>query len=144
MRRYFRVRALRWFSRKSLNAGRRLSLWSWRRMLINLPDEELDACLSEAGISRAELFSPARTKSGYLQRMSRMMRHFKVDRDEVRPRYHGALREAERVCAHCMNVGRCRRWLEWGRSNDAPRVFCPNAELWDEIAAQQQKAAGLK
>ena len=43
MRRYFRVRALRWFSRKSLNTGRRLSLWSWRRMLINLPDEELDA-----------------------------------------------------------------------------------------------------
>lgn len=113
-------------------------------MLVNLPDEELDACLSEAGISRTELFSRSQTKSGYLQRMTRMMRHFRVDRDGVRPRYQGALREAERVCAHCMNVGRCKRWLEWGRSNDAPRVFCPNAELWDEIAAQQQKPAGQK
>ncbi len=28
-----------------------------------------------------------------------------------------------------------RAWLAWGLGKDAPRVFCPNAELFDEISA---------
>jgi hypothetical protein len=66
--------------------------------------------------------------------MARMMRHFQADPETMPPRYWGAVREAERVCAHCKSAKRCRRWLDWGRHNAAPRVFCPNAELFESMA----------
>lgn len=74
--------------------------------------------------------------------MTAMMRHFNLNSDGAAPRYHGALRDAERVCMNCATVKRCKRWLEWGRRNDAPRVFCPNAALFDEVASDQRNAPG--
>ena len=67
--------------------------------------------------------------------MAKLLEHFEVDLERVLPKYWGALRDAERVCAHCRNVKRCRVWLAGGFGKDAPRVFCPNAELFDEISA---------
>ena len=52
----------------------------------------------------------------------------------VRPRYWGALKDAERVCTHCTQKKRCDRWHDWGVRNNAPFIFCPNARLFDEIA----------
>ena len=43
------------------------------------------------------------------------------------------VKDAERVCIHCGNTARCRRWLNRGAADDAPRLFCPNAELFDEM-----------
>jgi hypothetical protein len=37
-------------------------------------------------------------------------------------------------------VGRCQHWFHGRLSDDAPRSFCPNAELYEEIAASQQQA----
>ena len=67
--------------------------------------------------------------------MAKLLEHFKVDPERALPRYWGALRDSERICARCRNAKRCRAWLSWGLGKDAPRVFCPNAELFDEISA---------
>jgi len=62
------------------------------------------------------------------------MVHFGIDPKRAVLGHWGAMREAERTCACCGNARRCRRWFEWGLRNDAPRVFCPNAERFDDIA----------
>ncbi|MFQ5973819.1 MAG: hypothetical protein ACE5Q3_15950, partial [Alphaproteobacteria bacterium] len=46
------------------------------------------------------------------------------------------LKLADNLCAYCQSVGRCRRWLHWGRRNDAPRMFCPNSEFFSSIEAR--------
>jgi hypothetical protein len=50
------------------------------------------------------------------------------------------LRDPEQVCAHCLMVGRCQHRFHGRLSDDAPRSFCPNTELYEEIAASQQQA----
>ena len=67
--------------------------------------------------------------------MAKLFEHFKVDPEHTLPRYWGALKDAERICARCRNVKRCSAWLAWGLGKDAPRVFCPNAALFDENSA---------
>jgi hypothetical protein len=69
--------------------------------------------------------------------MLRMMWYFSADPGQVAPRFWGALRDAEQVCAHCLVVGRCQRWFHGRLSDDDPRSFCPNAELYEEIADSQ-------
>jgi hypothetical protein len=66
--------------------------------------------------------------------MAVMMRHFGLDIDDAIQNHWDALRRAERTCVRCSNVKRCRNWVVWDLHNDAPRVFCPNADLFDEIA----------
>lgn len=116
------------------NAERRVELH-----LSDLNDDELGHALADAGLTRSDL--PTIFGSGHRRRrlMTRMMSHFRVDPKRAALGYQAALRDAERVCANCANVKRCRRWFDWGRRNDAPRVFCPNAELFDEVAEQQRR-----
>ena len=123
-------------------ASRQFAYWSSQRPTDFLPDCERDRCLREAGITPAEFRSAGKSARGFRGRMTAMMRHFRLDPDAATPRYHGALRDAERVCMNCATVKRCKNWLEWGRRNDAPRVFCPNAALFDEVASNQRKASG--
>ena len=122
--------------------SRRLAGWSAMHPTGYPPDPERERCLREAGISPAELRSAGKAARGFRGRMTAMMRHFRFNPDAAAPRYHGALRDAERVCMNCTTVSRCKRWLEWGRRNDAPRVFCPNAALFDDAASDQRKAPG--
>ena len=51
-----------------------------------------------------------------------------------------AMRDAERDCADCGNVRRCRRWLAQETADD-PQLFCPNAPLFSVIAARLANAA---
>jgi hypothetical protein len=37
-----------------------------------------------------------------------------------------------------VTIGRCQRWSYRRPPAGAPRQFCPNAELFDEIAASQK------
>ena len=120
--------------------SRRFAGWSAMHPVGYPADPERDRCLREAGITPAELCRAGKSARGFRGRMTAMMRHFRLDPDAAAPRYRGALRDAERVCMNCTTVRRCKGWLEWGRRNDAPRVFCPNAALFDEAAADQRKA----
>ena len=112
--------------------------WWWRRHLSRLSDRETDSVLADAGLSRSDLPVVLRSECGRRRLMIRTMIHFKVDPKAAALRYWGAFRDAERVCIQCGNVRRCRRWHLWGRHNDAPRVFCPNAQLFDDMARDRR------
>ena len=120
---------------------RALALWwhAWRKRTHNErpPKEVVDHTRADAALSRADVDSArAQVRSD----MSRMMRHFEVDPVRIAPGFGAALREAERICAQCVAVGRCRRWFQRQPTDDAPRLFCPNAELYEDIAISQRRA----
>ncbi len=50
-------------------------------------------------------------------------------------RYPAAVENARNSAADEDFRNDSRAWLAWGFGKDAPRVFCPNAELFDEISA---------
>jgi Family of unknown function (DUF6455) len=69
--------------------------------------------------------------------MARMARHFGLEPAQIPPRFRDRLRSAERTCEQCASIGRCQRWSYRQPGADAPLLFCPNARLFDEIAASQ-------
>ncbi len=115
---------------RSWMAERRL-----RGKIADLSEQELGRALHDLGLTRPDLFTVSKRNPNRRNRMAKLLEHFEVDPERVLPKYWGALRDAEKVCALCRNVKRCRAWLAWGFGKDAPRVFCPNAELFDEISA---------
>ncbi len=116
-----------------------LRIWLAERQLrgkiADLSEQELGRALHDLGMTRSDLFTVSKRNPDRRNRMAKLLEHFKVDPERALPRYWGALKDAERVCSGCRNVKRCRAWLAWGFGKDAPRVFCPNAELFDEISA---------
>ncbi len=113
--------------------------WRLKHHLSRLSDREVDLALADAGLSRGDLSTVLRAGNARHGLMTRTMAHFGVDPKAAALRYWRAFRDAERVCAHCTNVKRCRRWHDWGVSNDAPRMFCPNARLFDEMARNRRR-----
>ena len=124
-RRYRRaeVAVVRWNTAKPL-----------RRRLSRSSDCDLDLALAAAGMKRSDLFTPFRGNARHRKRLAAMMAHLQVDRDLAVEAFWPQLREADTHCADCPKVRRCMRLLKWGGRNDAARVFCPNAALFDEIA----------
>jgi hypothetical protein len=118
-----------------------LARWwrGWRRQAQDerLPSDPTVRAVAEAALARAD---PASARAVVHDDMSRMMRHFGIELAEVPQQFWGRLSNAERVCAQCASIGRCQRWSYRQPSQDAPRLFCPNAELFDEIAASQRQA----
>jgi hypothetical protein len=80
-----------------------------------------------------------RTNPSSEQDAARMGAHFGADLAQVRPDWLGVVRDAERVCACCETVERCHAWFASGRDKDSPRLFCPNAETFDQLAAAQDR-----
>ena len=124
-RRYRRaeVTVVRWNTAKPL-----------RRRLSRSSDQALDRALSAARMARGDLFTPFKGNARHRKRLAAMMTRFGVDRALAAEVHWPALREAESLCADCPNVRRCARLLKWGLRDDAARVFCPNAALFDQIA----------
>ena len=114
-----------------IKSGRRLRL-----SLRHLSSDEVDRALRATGRSRAELFTAFKGNPRHRRRLAFMLHHFGVDPDFATHSCWEAVRQADHTCMRCRNVGRCRSWMSWGARNDAPRIFCPNAKLLDEIAAQ--------
>ena len=111
---------------------------AWRRQAGNdQPLEDVSTRrLADAVLFRADLVS---ARDQVHHDMLRMMWYFSVNPGQVPPRFRGALRDAEQVCAHCLVVGRCQHWFHGRLCDDAPRSFCPNAELYEEIAISQRR-----
>lgn len=115
-------------------ALRRLAL-AWRRSAAASPDpwhadDVLERDLRDVHLTREDLRG-ARADSP--ADMRRMMERFGIEANRVPAVYLGALRDAERVCAQCTAARRCHRWFEGDSTADAPRLFCPNASLFQEI-----------
>lgn len=109
------------------------------RSLGRLSDAEIDEALKAAGLCREGLFIARNAIARHRTRMAHMLAMLGIDiADAVRDHWT-ALKDADQRCSLCPNVGRCRRWLEWGQVNDAPQVFCPNAGVFDAIGADQAK-----
>ncbi len=106
-----------------------------RGEIADLSEPELDRALHDLDLTRRDLFTISKRNPDHRNRMAKLLEHFEVDPGRALPRYWGALKDAERVCARCRNVKRCRAWFAWRLGKDAPRVFCPNAALFDEISA---------
>ena len=92
--------------------------------------------LADAALARADVIS---VRDQVHHDMLRMMWYFSVNPEQVPPQFRDALRDAEQVCAQCLAVGRCQHWFHGRLSDDAPRSFCPNAELYEQIARSQQQ-----
>jgi hypothetical protein len=125
-RRYRRaeVTLVRWNTAKPL-----------RRRLSRTSDQALDRALSAARMDRGDLFTPFKGNAKHRKRMAAMMARFRLDRTRACESFWPELREAENVCADCSKVRRCVRLQKWGLRRDAARLFCPNAALFDKIAA---------
>jgi hypothetical protein len=106
-----------------------------RGKMADLSEQELDRALHDLGLTRRDLFTVSKRNPGHRNRMAKLLEHFEVDPERALLQSWGAIKDAEKVCARCRNVKRCRVWVAWGVGKDAPRVFCPNAELFDEISA---------
>ncbi len=106
------------------------------RSLTTFSSKDLDRLLASLGKSRPDLFTDFKGNAKHRLRLAHMFKHFGVDREHAARSHWNALRNADHVCACCTNVRRCRNWFSWGMNNDAPRIFCPNAELLDELAGQ--------
>ena len=109
-----------------------------RQSLRHLSSDEVDRALRAAGKSRAELFTVDKGNARHRRRLAFMLHHFRVDPDFATHSCWEAVRQADHACMQCRNVRRCRSWMSWGARNDAPRIFCPNAEVLDEIASQNR------
>lgn len=101
--------------------------------LVRLSDRELDGLLARAGRARGELFSDFSDNAAHRRLMGHMMARFGLDLAALVRRRWRELRRAEGLCVQCANKGRCRRWLEWGRDNPAPTVFCANFPLFAQL-----------
>jgi hypothetical protein len=108
------------------------------KRLADYYDDELDEILAATGKSRADLFTVFKGNTKHRQLLGKMMKHFGVNRRRATRHYWNALKMAEQTCSRCTNSTRCRSWLSWGSKNDAPRIFCPCAPLFDEIACANQ------
>jgi len=108
------------------------------RPLCDSTDAELDRALAAAGRSRADLFAVTPGNAPHRQRMAQLIAHFGIAPHFAAGHFWDTLRAADGVCLRCGNRRRCKSWLEWPVSNDAPRVFCPNAKTFDAIAFCQK------
>ncbi len=107
-----------------------------RKSVGQLSDEELDRLLASTGRTRRDLFTVFQGNATHRRLMALMIQHFGLDLDHAIQNHWDSLKQAERTCVRCSNVKRCRNWVVWDRRNDAPRIFCPNADFFDEISSE--------
>jgi hypothetical protein len=103
----------------------------------DLSDDEIDEALAHAGLMRKDLFTPNNAIAQYRFRMACMVTALGIDVEQMVKDHWASLKDADFNCSRCTETGRCLRWLEWGRPNAAPTVFCPNAPVFMSIAAEQ-------
>lgn len=103
------------------------------RDLANFSNKELANLLANARIGRSELFTDFKGNRRHRQLMGQMLSRFDIDRELACEHHWRKLVHAERACSQCANAQKCRRWLAWGRRNDAPNVFCRNAGLFTQM-----------
>jgi len=103
------------------------------RTLVGFSNKELTDLLANAGMRRSDLFAGREGTPRHRRLMGHMLVRFGIDRETACQHSWRSLAQAERACAQCANAGKCERWLAWGRTNNAPTVFCRNAGLFTQM-----------
>lgn len=95
---------------------------------------ELDHVLSDAGISRCDVWRLVHGHPGAARHFTEMLRRLGVD-EAAAP---GAeLRELQWNCNDCQTWRECRDWLAAPAEDEAYREFCPNAAAFEQMAVEQ-------
>lgn len=115
---------------------RKRALRRLNRDLAGLTNKELADLLAKAGLRRSELFTGFKGNLRHRRLMGQMLSRFDIDRETACEHHWRQLVHAEKACARCRNVEKCRKWLAWGRNNSAPYVFCLNAGLFAQMRQQ--------
>ncbi len=115
------------------NLRRKRVLRHLNRDLAGFSNKQLADLLAKARMRRSDLFTDFTGNRANRQLMGHMLSHFDIDRELACEHQWHKLVHAEGACAQCANVEKCRRWLAWGRNNDAPNVFCRNAGLFTQM-----------
>lgn len=102
-------------------------------------DAEIDAALKKSELGRADLFQPESSIAPHCHRIAAMIAAQGLDPVTLTRDFWPELKEMDHRCAHCGNTRRCERWLKWGRVNNAPRMFCPNATAFEAIRQKTEK-----
>ncbi len=115
----------------------RLSRWR-----SGTPTEDPEAVARSLGELGLDPFDMRTAREGSEGDLRRMMLRFGLDPDSLPTGWLASLRDAERACAHCLEVGRCRRFFASDEGPEAARNFCPNAEIFEDMAERLRKSAG--
>ncbi len=102
-------------------------------------DRSIDEALTAHGLGRADLFTPETTFAPHRHRIAAMLVIHGLSPRDIARDHWAELKDADHRCAYCVNTKRCGRWLRWGRQNDAPRMFCPNAATFEQIKVSTTK-----
>ena len=105
------------------------------RTLDELSDDEIDDALARARLTRTDLFAPNDAIAQHRVRMAFMLASLGINVGQAVREHWASLKRADHNCSRCTQTGRCHRWLEWGRPNTGPQVFCHNATFFMSIDA---------
>ena len=106
------------------------------RPLGRASDRAIDTALAARDRTRADLFSASTASLPHRQRMAAMLAMCRLPVEKATASHWETLKDADHACAHCPNPQRCENWLRWGRLNDAPRNFCPNAQTFENMRSE--------
>ncbi len=98
-------------------------------------DSSIDEALVARGLARADLFTLGTISAPHRHRITAMLVIQGLPPRDFATHHWPELKAADHRCAYCVNIKRCESWLRWGRKNDAPRMFCPNAATFEQIKA---------
>ena len=89
--------------------------------------------LNDIGLERTELEMLVQTPPDVFERQSEMARRFDLQDSDFGADRHDYALVVDR-CAHCGAAGECREFLAAPDAKPADATFCPNAELYGELA----------
>lgn len=106
-----------------------------RKPLGRLTDEQIDEALGKKNAKRTDLFKPSLGlgNAPHRHRISSMVATHGLSPELLVENHWEELKRADHYCAFCQQTKRCERWLQWGRTNDAPDMFCPNASMFKSL-----------
>lgn len=123
------VEAIKWHA-SAMRARQRFA-----EELAALGPQELGRVLADAGFQRSDLGALMEHGPHSRALLEGMLDRLAVDRDKLRAD-RTLLREIEHNCALCETQKRCRHWLKGDSDPKAYRKFCPNAETFDRLKAE--------
>lgn len=101
------------------------------RPLGRTADSKIDEALATRTLERADLFKRGNTFAPHRHRIAAMLAVHKLSPRQIVAHHWPELKDADQLCASCINKKRCESWLRGRHADDAPRRFCPNAMTFE-------------